>query len=68
MRYILLNVGELVEDGDEEYSALDNEAAVELERWRPVSVNFIGEYVQEIDPPVRRRIKLSKIPISPVKV
>jgi len=68
MRYILLNVGELVEDGDEEYSALDNEAAVELERWRPVSVNFIGEYVQEIDPPVRRRIKLSKIPIIPVKV
>jgi hypothetical protein len=63
MRYILLNVGEIVEDGDEEYieDELDDVDCPEPS-WRPVSVNFIGEYVQEIDPPVRRRIKLSKIP------
>lgn len=44
-RYILLNVGEKVKDGDEEYDFVE---------WRPVSVEFIGEAIQEIDPPVRR--------------
>lgn len=55
MRYILLNVGEKVLDGDEEYSVdeLDDVDCPEP-CWRPVSVTFIGECVQEIDPPVRR--------------
>lgn len=60
-RYILLNVGEIVEDGDEEYSAIDNGFVVEPYKWRSVAVEFMGEGVQEIDPPVRRRIKKSEL-------
>jgi hypothetical protein len=58
-RYRLLEVGERVEDGDEEYAAdelMDLPAA-----WRPVAVEFIGEAVQETtDPPVRRAINNDK--------
>ena len=53
-----MSVGEIVEDGDEEYSA--DELMDEPVRWRPVPVNFIGEAVQEAsDPPVRRAINVS---------
>jgi hypothetical protein len=52
IRYRLLAVGQTVEDGDEEYSA--NELMDEAEAWRPVAAEFIGEAVQENDPPVRR--------------
>jgi len=58
-KYILLNVGDEVRDSDEEYSALDNGVTVAPQRWRPVAVEFIGETVQEIDPPVRREIRVS---------
>jgi len=54
IRYRLLMVSEIVEDGDEEYSA--NELMNEPEAWRPVAAEFIGEAVQENDPPVRRAI------------
>jgi hypothetical protein len=55
--YRLLNIGEIVEDGDEEYSSdeLMDDVDCPCPEWRPVSVTFIGEAVQEaIDPPVRR--------------
>lgn len=54
IRYRLLTVGEMVEDGDEEFAA--NELLDEPEAWRPVAAEFIGETVQENDPPVRRAI------------
>lgn len=51
--YRLLEVGEIVEDEDQEYN-------VETHDWDDVSVEFIGEAVQEyIDPPVRREMKYS---------
>lgn len=57
--YYLLDVGDIVEDGDEEYS--ENEIFMKQDcpqpQWRPVTVEFIGEAVQEIDPPVRRKCK-----------
>jgi hypothetical protein len=55
--YRLLNIGEIVEDGDEEYSSdeLMDDVDCPCPEWRPVSVTFIGEAVQEaIDPPIRR--------------
>jgi len=60
IKYILLNVGDIVEDGDQEYSPegidmLDD--SVSPLEWHDVSVTFIGEAVQENDPPVRRKMK-----------
>ena len=58
--YRLLEVGEIVEDGDEEYSAdeLMDDPLCPEPKWRPVAAEFIGEAVQEyIDPPVRRKIE-----------
>jgi len=60
IKYILLNVGDIVEDGDQEYSPdridmLDD--SVSHPKWHDVSVTFIGEAVQENDPPVRRKMK-----------
>jgi len=56
-RYFLLNIGDLVEDGDEEFSADELMDKYPEPKWRPVTVNFIGETVQEEDPPVRRNMK-----------
>jgi len=47
--YRLLNVGEIVQDGDEDWWG---------GRWHPVPAIFIGEAVQaDNDPPVRRRVQ-----------
>lgn len=55
-QYRLLNVGEKVQDMDQEYSAdeLNDDTLSPEPRWRDVAVEFIGEAVQENDPPVRR--------------
>ena len=61
--YVLLNIGEIVKDGDEEYSPDptdigDPDVEEDMEapdyEWRRVAVEFIGEAVQETDFPVRR--------------
>ena len=52
--YYLLNVGDIVEDGDEEYSADELMDKYPEPKWRPVAVIFVGEAVQDEDPPVRR--------------
>jgi len=63
IKYILLNVGDIVEDGDQEYSpeGIDRidmlDDSVSHPKWHDVSVTFIGEAVQENDPPVRRKMK-----------
>ena len=57
-RYMLLIPGyDIVEDGDEEYSTDELMDKYPEPKWRPVTVNFVGEYVQEDDPPVRRLIQ-----------
>ena len=53
--YYLLDVGDLVRDGDEEYStSLLHECRSD---WREVPIVLIGEHVQQNDPPIRRSYK-----------
>lgn len=58
MRYMLLKVGDIVKDGDEEYSEVDNGETVDPVRWRPVAAEYIGEVYDELVP-VRRRVRVS---------
>ena len=55
-RYILLNVGEIVKDGDEEYCA--DEIMDLPAKWRPVAAEYIGEVYDELVP-VRREVRVS---------
>lgn len=55
VRYCLLNVGEIIQDGDEEY-APDPEWEPDY-KWKSVSVEAMGEAVQDVDFPIRRLVR-----------
>jgi hypothetical protein len=56
-KYILLDVGDIVEDGDQEYKPDEHYENNAPYNWFNIFRMRIGEVIQENDPPVRRKVK-----------